>query len=595
MAKVNNYKKDEDLNVKLDFSLLKKAGKYISPYKKDLIITLCVVMINNVVAMANPFLTQLAFDHAIPNENVKGLIMIGIAMLTIMIVGFFTQKFRMKHMNIVGQGIIYDMRRDLFSHLQKLPFSYYDSRPHGKILVRVVNYVDSLADMFSNGIINVVMELFSIVVVLCYMISLSPKLTLISLVGLPVLGIVINSLKNIHRKAWQKYSDKNSNLNAYLHESINGVRITQAFVREKKNKRIFARLATDSYKTFMKAKSIEFAIFPTTYFLSRFTTCFIYFIAVGALTKDPAAYQIGMIYAMTSYISRFWAPISNLSNIYNSVMTNAAYLDRIFETLGEDIVIHDKENAYEMPDVKGDVEFKNVTFRYDKEDKTILENVSFKVNAGETIALVGPTGAGKTTVVNLLSRYYDIESGEILIDGHNIADVTVESLRSKLGYMLQDSFIFTGTIMDNIRYGRLNATDEEVYAATRAVNAEEFILNLADGYDTFVSECGSTLSAGQRQLISLARAMLRDPQILILDEATSSIDTETERKLIAGINKILEGRTSFVIAHRLSTIKNSDRIMVIGEKSVMECGTHDELMALKGKYYQLYTTQNRME
>lgn len=593
MAKVNTYSQDEDLKIKLDRKQLKKAKRYIAPYKKEFALTFLVSIIASVASMSTPFLTQIALDVQIPNKNVKGLIILGIIFLIITAISVFAQKFRMKYMNYVGQSIIYDIRRDLFAHLQKLPFSYYDSRPHGKILVRVVNYVNSLADMFSNGIVNSVMELISLVIILCYMFAVNIRLTLISLIGLPVLAAAILSLKNIHRRAWQKYSDKNSNLNAYLHESINGVRITQAFVRERKNKRIFSRLASDTLKNFMKAKSIEFLIFPITSVISTTTICVIYYIAVAAIAQDPAALQVGVIVAIISYIQRFWTPIMNLSNIYNSVMTNAAYLDRIFETMDEDVVIKNLPDAVEMPDVRGDVEFENVTFSYDGE-YNILENVSFKVKAGETIALVGQTGAGKTTVVNLLSRYYDIQGGRILIDGNDISKVTIESLRSKLGYMLQDSFIFSGTIMENIRYGRLDASDEEVISAAKSVNAHDFIDNMKDGYNTFVSERGSTLSAGQRQLISLARAMLRNPQILILDEATSTIDTETEIKLINGIEEILKNRTSFVIAHRLSTIKNSDRIMVIGDKGIIESGSHDELMALGGDYCKLYTSQHQI-
>jgi len=593
MAKVNTYDKDESLNIKLNKTHLGKAKKYISPYKKEFILTFIVLIFATVANMSAPYLIQNALDVQIPNKSIKGLIILGALFVLIAVIAVFSGKFRMKYMNYVGQSIIYDIRKDLFEHLQKLPFSYYDSRPHGKILVRVVNYVNSLADMFSNGIINSIMEMISLIVILVYMFLINVKLTLISLIGLPVLIFAIGLLKNIHRRAWQAYSDKNSNLNAYLHESINGVRITQAFVREKKNKRIFKRLALDTFKNFMKAKSIEFLIWPMTSVISEFTICLVYFVAVAAISKDPEAFKVGVIVAIISYIQRFWTPINNISNVYNSVMTNAAYLERIFETMEEEVVIEDKKDAYVLPDVSGEVEFKNVTFGYDI-GRNILENVSFKAEIGQTIALVGPTGAGKTTIVNLLSRYYDISDGQILIDGHDISKVTVKSLRDKLGYMLQDSFIFSGTIIDNIRYGRLDATDEEVIEAAKSVSAHDFIDNMKDKYYTHVSERGSTLSAGQRQLISLARAMLRNPEILILDEATSSIDTETEKNLIDGIQKLLKDRTSFVIAHRLSTIRTSDRIMVIGNKGIMEQGTHEELMAIEGEYYKMYTSQHQL-
>ena len=591
MAKVNRYNEDEELTVKINRTHIAQAKKYITPYKREFILTLSVVLVSTVANMSAPYLLQVALDEKIPNKDIRGLMVLGVIFACTIVISIIAARIRMRCMNIAGQGIIYDIRRDLFGHLQQLPFTYYDSRPHGKILVRVVNYVNSLADMFSNGIVTALTELFSLLVILGFMFAVDVKLTLISLLGMPIFIFCVFKIKGAHRKAWQAHSNKNSNLNAYLHESINGVRITQAFVREHKNKRLFQKLCLENMTAWMKAKSIELTIFPMTQIISQGTVCALYTIAAMLILQGQ--YTVGMIVAIVNYVWRFWTPITNISNVYNSVMTNAAYLDRILETLGEDVEIKDVPGAYELPDVRGRVEFQNVSFSYD-DGYPILQNLSFTVEPGESIALVGATGAGKSTIVNLLSRYYDIQEGKILIDGHDISKVTVSSLRAQLGYMLQDSFVFSGTIMENIRYGKLDATDEEVRAAARAVNADEFIMNFKDGYQTYVSERGSTLSAGQRQLISLARAMLRDPHILILDEATSSIDTETEKKLIDGINQLLKNRTSFIIAHRLSTIRGSDRIMVIGKKNIIEQGTHDELMALKGEYYKLYVSQNSL-
>ena len=591
MAKVNTYAQDEDLNASLNKDQLKKAGKYIRPYKKEFILTLAVMLLATTANMSLPYLMQIALDDMIPQGNVHGLIVLGTICLGILIWSVFAANFRMKYMNYVGHSIIYDLRKDLFAQLQKLPFTYFDSRPHGKILVRVVNYVNSLSDMFSNGLVNTVLELVSLFVIVGFMMAINVKLALISLIGFPILAFVIVKLKNVHRQAWQEYSDKNSNLNAYLHESINGVRVTQAFVRERKNSRIFSRLSADTLRSWMKAKCIEFLIWPTSTIISELTVCVIYFVGAAAVAQESLS--VGVIVAMISYIWRFWTPINNISNVYNSLMTNAAYLERIFETIEEDVVIEDAPDAGVMPEVEGRVTFEHVTFGYEP-GINILEDISFQIKPGTTVALVGPTGAGKTTVVNLLSRYYDLTGGRILIDGHDISKVTLDSLRGQMGYMLQDSFVFTGTIMDNIRYGRLDATDEEVIAAAKAVNADDFISVMPDGYQTYVSERGNTLSAGQRQLISLARAMLKDPRILILDEATSSIDTETEIKLMDGIQTILENRTSFVIAHRLSTIRSADIIMVVGDKRIMEAGTHDELMTLGGEYCKLYQTQTSL-
>lgn len=591
MAKVNTYDSDEELKVKMNKAQLKRAAHYIKPYKKEFILTIFVMLLATVAAMSTPYLFQIAMDNMIPEGNIRGLIYIGAGCAAILIFSIWAHAFRSKMMTHVGSSIVHDLRCDIFGHLQELPVTYFDTRPHGKILVRVVNYINSLADMFSNGLVNALMESVSIIVIVAFMFAINVKLTLISLAGFPILVIFIIKLRGIHHRAWQKYSDKNSNLNAYLHESISGVRVTQAFVQERSNSRIFSRIASDTMRAWLKAVLIEFLIWPTSTVISELSVIIIYFVGAAAVANEQLS--VGVIIAIISYIWRFWNPINNMCTIYNQLMTNFAYLERIFEVIDEDVVIHDKENAFDMPDVSGDVSFKNVTFSYD-DGENILENISFDVPAGTMVALVGQTGAGKTTIVNLLGRYYDINSGEIDIDGINIHDVTVKSLREQLGFMLQDSFVFSGNIMENIRYGRLNATDEDVINAAKAVNAHEFIMEMPGGYNTVVSERGNVLSAGQRQLISLARAMLKDPKVLVLDEATSSIDTETEIKIMDGISKILKNRTSFVIAHRLSTIKSADVIMVIGNKGIIEKGSHDELLALNGEYAKLYRTQTSL-
>ena len=589
MARVNKFDQDEDLNAQIDKGQILKAKQYIMTHKKEFVITLIIMLVATVASMSTPLLLSIAMDDYIPNGNVQGLLILGGILLITFFIAYFSAQIRMKLMNRVGQGIIFDLRRDLFSHLQKLPYTYFDTRPHGKILVRVVNYINSLSDMFSNGLVNTVMEVVSLVIILIFMFIVDVRLTLVSLCGLPLLVAGIWMIKSRHRRAWQDYSNKNSNLNAYLHESISGVRVTQAFVREKRNAKIFRKLSLETRSSFMRAKVIEMLVFPMAMVISEATVMVVYYL--GAMSLE-AGMQIGTIVAMVSYVYRFWGPINNMSNIYNTLMTNAAYLERIFETMEEDVTIHDVPNAGTLANVQGGVEFKNVSFAYEP-GVPILEDISFSVKPGQRVALVGATGAGKTTIVNLLSRYYDVTGGNIYIDGTDIGQITVKSLRGSLGYMLQDSFVFSGTIMENIRYGKLDATDDEVIEAAKMSLAHEFIAVLPNGYHTHVSERGSTLSAGQRQLISLARAMLRNPSILILDEATSSIDTETEQKLMRGIEKLLRGRTSFLIAHRLSTIKNADCIMVIGDRGILEQGNHEELMALRGKYYDLCKTASR--
>lgn len=541
-----------------------------------------------VVGLFGPVITQYIIDVTIPNKNIPQLLyMAALLLLTIAISICFTT-IRARIVTKVGQDVIFDIRRDLFKHLQELPFEYYDSRPHGKILVRIINYVNSVSDVLSNGIINIVLEVFNMAFILVFMFIMHWKMALIIVAGLPLLMILIGIIKNGQRRAWQQVSNKNSNLNAYLHESLVGVKITQSFTREAENASIFDKLSNAARKVWLRAVSYNNLIWPTVDTIAAAISAAIYF--VGLLIIGPAAVSFGTIVAMGNYAARFWRPILNISNLFNNFINSVAYLERIFETLDEPVTIKDADNAHEMPRISGDVEFENVTFAYD-ESKDILENLSFKVKRGESVALVGPTGAGKTTIVNLLSRFYDVKGGRVLIDGEDISQVTLKSLRSQMGIMLQDSVIFSGTIMDNIRYGRLDATDEEIKAACRTVCADEFILDSENGYMTEVNERGTKLSQGQRQLIAFARTLLSDPKILVLDEATSSIDAKTEKQLQKGLQELLKGRTSFIIAHRLSTIKHCDKIMYISNKGITECGTHDELIAKRGDYFALYNAR----
>lgn len=380
------------------------------------------------------------------------------------------------------------------------------------------------------------------------------RLTLICLTGLPLLALVIVFIKKRQRRAWQIQSNKQSNLNAYIAESIGGIRVTQSFVREDRNVGIFNNLSTSYRSAWMRAVKYNFILWPGVDIISTITTSFVYILGVRFILAPSSTLTVGVLIAFTAYISRFWQPINTLAGFYNSLLTAISYLERIFETIDEPVLVKDAKDAVEMPPIKGEVTFENVSFSYEEGHK-ILDNINFTVKPGETYAIVGPTGAGKTTIVNLISRFYNVDSGRILIDGVDISKVTLRSLRTQMGIMMQDSFIFSGTIMDNIRYGNKTATDEEVIRAAKTVCAHEFIEKLENGYYTEVNERGSRLSAGQRQLISFARALLANPAILILDEATSSIDTETEILLQKGLNELLKNRTSFIIAHRLSTIK----------------------------------------
>ncbi len=585
----NRYDVDEVLETPFNFAHLRRAFVYMKKYKGKMLLAFFLSVIAAISGLMGPTITRYAIDYTIPDKDTKQLVMLsGLLVLTFVISVIFSN-IRSRIMTVVGQDIIFDIRKDLFAHLQKLPFQYYDDRPHGKILIRVVNYVNSVSDMLSNGVISVILEILNMVFILIYMLITDVTLTLVVLSGLPLFALVMFSIKKHQRRAWQDNSNKSSNMNAYLQENIMGARVTQIFVREEENAGIFDRLSQKYRKSWMKAVVFSNLVWPSTDNISTLVRAAIF--AVGLLVLTPATVSLGTIAAMTSYASQFWQPIMNLSNLFNNFINNIAYLERIFETLDEPVGIDDKEGAHKMHDIEGNIKFDDVTFAYE-EGKNVLENVSFDVRAGESIALVGPTGAGKSTIVSLLSRFYDLNGGSITIDGENISEVTLNSLRSQMGIMLQDSFIFSGTVADNVRYGKLDATDEEIVKACKTVCADEFISEMEKGYMTEVNERGSTLSGGQKQLIAFARTLLSDPKILVLDEATSSIDAKTERLLQQGLNELLKGRTSFIIAHRLSTIKNCDRIMYINNKGITECGSHEELLAKKGDYYKLYTSQH---
>lgn len=583
----NKFNVDEELETEFNWSHYKRIGAYIKPYKKALFITLLIILTANVAGMLGPFFTKIAIDEIIPNKDISLLIGISILFILSLVVIGICMRYRIQWITQIGQNILKDMRLDIFQHLQKLPFSYFDNRPHGKILIRVVNYINTLSDLLSNGLINLISDIISVIITLIFMFAIDAKLTLYSLALLPILGLLVWVIKNMQRKAYQVLSNKQSNMNAYIHESIAGIKITQSFAREEENFEIFDEVSNETRTSWLKAVSIQFLLWPGVQNISVLTTSLIYFVGIRQIGVDVST---GTLVAFIGYVNNFWNPVINMGNFYNALITASAYLERIFETLDVEPDIKDDPKAIQMPTIKGNVTFDHVSFRYE-EGKNILNDVSFHINAGGSIALVGPTGAGKSTIINLLSRFYDVNEGSVKIDGGDVRDVTLKSLRSQMGVMLQDTFVFSGTILENIRYGKLDATEEEIIAAAKIVRAHDFIKDLKDGYHTVVEERGSTLSAGQRQLISFARALLANPKILILDEATSSIDTKTEELLQEGITELLKGRTSFIIAHRLSTIKNSSQIFYVDGGRIAEKGTHEELMTKKGLYYHLYQSQ----
>lgn len=586
----NKYDIDETLDTEFNISQLKRLGSYIRPYRKDMILTIALLTISSALGMLTPIILMQIMDVYIPNEDITGIVVLSLLMLLIFLIISVVLRMKITLTARLGQNIIHTIRSDIFKHLQELPFSYYDDRPHGKIQVRVVNYVNSLSDLLSNGIVNTITELFSLIFIVIFMFAVNARLALICLLGLPLLMILIFLIKTKQRVAWQISSNKSSNLNAYIAESISGVRVTQSFTREQENAKIFNRLCGEYKDAWMDAVKYNFLLWPAINNISTWTTVAIYVLGIAWIDQGVKGITAGVLIAMTGYIGRFWAPVNTLASFYNSLLTAVSYLERIFETIDEPVLVKDCEGAIEMPPIKGEVEFKKVCFSYE-DGVPILNDINFKAQVGDSFAIVGPTGAGKTTIINLISRFYNLDSGEITIDGVDISKVQIKSLRKQMGVMLQDSFIFSGTIMDNIRYGNMDATDEEVIKAAKTVRAHDFIMELERGYKTEVNERGTRLSVGQRQLISFARALLANPKILILDEATSSIDTETEILLQEGLSKLLANRTSFIIAHRLSTIKNSTCIMYVDGGRIEEMGTHEELIKKKGKYYELYMSQ----
>ena len=576
----NKFDADEEIEQKVNPRIILRLFKWIKPFSKWMILSCVLMLLSAAISLTSPYLIRMAIDDAIPQKNFRMLVIISVALkLSVLIVRVLLAQ-KLKIMTRVAQKIIVNIREEVFSKLQALPFTYFDSRPHGKILIRVVNYVNSLSDLLSNGIIQLISDLFTLIVIICFMLAIDVKLTLVSMAVVPILFVVLIAMKKKQHEAWKQESYKRSNLTAYLSETLNGMKVTQSFAREDVNQGIFEGLCRTCKKVWIRAVNINNIIWPVVDNLSTFGVALVYFIGISWLGKTVT---IGTLVAFAGYIWRFWNPIQNLGNFYNSMVTTGAYVERIFELLDEPEDITDRPGAKELPPIRGHVQFDHVNFSYEP-GNPILKDVDFTITPGMSVAIVGPTGAGKTTIVNLLSRFYNPDDGKILIDGLDIQDLQIKSIRKQVGVMLQDSFLFSGSIMENIRYGRLDATDEECIAAAKTVQAHDFISAFPDGYNTVLSANGGGLSQGQKQLISFARVLLSDPRILILDEATSSVDTHTEKALQKGLGELLKGRTSFIIAHRLSTIRNSDIIFYVDHGEIVERGNHKELMALNGNY-----------
>ncbi len=587
---VNSFKDDEQSVETGKVKTLLRLFSYLLSYKKEVIGVLFIMAYCVVVSLLNPLFIEAAIDDYIGVGNYKGLIYLIAFAIILNIIMILLVKLRMYIMAKVCNSVLLTIRQELYTHIQTLDFHFFDSRPTGKILSRIIGDINSLKDVLNNSVTTLIPDFITICAVVVIMIVKSPLLALASLSTLPVLIIGLACIQIFSHKRWQLFRKKASNLNAFIHEDISGIRVIQSFAAEEETKETFHELVKEHFTAFRKAVRLNDAFGPIIDICWGVGTIALFYVGIKVLGINSIS--AGLLISFGYFINMFWSPIANLSSFYNQLITNVAAAERIFEVLDTDSAIADKENACTLSDITGEVTFNDVTFAYsDAPDIKVLEHVNFTIEPGETIALVGPTGAGKTTIVNLISRFYDATDGQVLIDGTDVKDVTLESLRSRMGIMTQDNFLFSGTIKDNIRYGKLDATDEEIIAAAKAVGAHDFISKLEKGYDTVLSERGGGLSIGQKQLLAFARTFVSMPRILILDEATSSIDTKTELLVQKGIETLLSGRTSFVIAHRLSTIQKADRIFVIDKGGILEQGTAAELIAKKGAYYDLYMAQ----
>lgn len=586
----NTSKVDEEQKEFLKKDIMVRMFRYLFVYKKQVVMVLFIMAGTIAISMLLPLMMEYAINVCVAQKNMEGLLWLGGGAVVLFLLYLIGTKVRMYLMAKVSNQVLVNIREELYEHIQTLSFGFFDSRPTGKILARIIGDVNSLKDVLSESVTKLIPDFLTVICVTFIMLVKNYHLAMAALLTLPILVVGMFFIQSTAHKRWQIYRKKNSNLNAYLHEDLSGIRIIQSFAAEPETKSVFYDLVNQHYKSFVDAVVVVDGFGPLVEITWGLSGFLLYFIGIRLMGVENVG--VGTFLAFSTYIAMFWSPIRNLANFYNKLTTNISAAERIFDIIDINAEIKDRENAVKLPKIKGEVVFDHVSFAYgDEPDRFVLEDVNCHVKSGETIALVGPTGAGKTTIVNLISRFYETTKGDVLIDGQKISEVTLKSLRSQMGIMTQDNFLFSGTIRDNIKYGRLDASDEDMIYAAKAVNAHEFITKLEKGYDTVISERGAGLSIGQRQLLAFARTMISKPGILILDEATSSIDTHTELLVQKGIEALLKDRTSFIIAHRLSTIRKANRIFVIDQGNIMESGSHEELLEKQGAYYKLYQSQ----
>ena len=576
---------DENETQKFNWHLTARFRPYLARYKGATLASVVLMLLYTAFNLANPYLIGVAIDQFISHNDLKGLAIISIVLLVVNILMWQSQYWQVWTMSWAGQQILYHLSSDMFAHLQRLSLSFYDHTQIGRVMSRLQTDIDVLESMLSSGLLSILGSLVSLIGIIAAMLVMNVSLALLSFTVLPIMIAIAAFWQRYAQRSFRRTRAAISMVNATLQENISGMRVIQSLVREERNHAEFDELNSYNRDTNQEASRVAALVLPLVEVVAAGAIALT--IIYGGILVSQGALQVGMLVAFTLYINRFFDPIRDLSQQYTQLQRSGVAAERIFQILDMPVDIVDSPDAEKLPQVRGEVEFRDVTFGYSR-DLPVLHDFNMHIKAGQTLAIVGPTGAGKSTIASLVARFYDVQEGSILIDGYDVRSVTQHSLRSQVGIVLQEPFLFTGTIRDNIRYGRLAATGDEVMEAARAVGLHDLIMRLPDKYNTPIQERGRNLSVGQRQLISFARALLADPRILILDEATASIDSFTELLVQQGLRRLLRGRTAIVIAHRLSTIKGADNIVVLQSGHIVEQGTHAELLQHDGVYASLY-------